>query len=100
MVWNITPHETAPVTHPCWSFTPERSIVPYAVPDALQCCVTLLCLEAFVFRLPGRLRVGDRHARGPISVPAKLVGPNSACRDCNCSGRSNRQKLASALVHA
>jgi hypothetical protein len=38
-------------------------------PDALQCCVALPRRKTLVFYLPGGLRVGDRHGRGPVPVP-------------------------------
>src|SRR5262245_24196045 len=100
MIWDITPHETAPVTHPGRPFAPERSIVADAVPDALQCCVALLRRKALVFDLPRGFGVGDRHGCGPVPVPSKFICAKSVCRDGCRARRGDRQKLASAFVHA
>src|SRR4029450_9763242 len=100
MIWDITPHETAPVAHPGRPFAPERRIVPYAVPDALQCCVALPRRKTLVFYLPGGLRVGDRHGGGPVPVPRKFICAKSVCREGGRARRSYRQKLTSTFVHA
>src|SRR5438128_1899363 len=86
MVRDVTPDETAPVTHPNRAFAPERAIVAHAMPDALQRCVALLSLEALVRDLKRRLRVGDRSLAGPVAVAAELI--RRRCQRCRCRGRS------------
>src|SRR5262245_3898213 len=100
MIWDITPHDTAPVAHPGRPFAPERSIVPYAVPDALQRCVALLRGKALVFHLPGGLRVGDRHGGGPVPIPAKFICAKCVCRNGSRARCSYCKKLSSAFIHA
>src|SRR5262245_7361882 len=100
MIWDITPDQAAPVTHPSRPFAPQRSIVAYAVPDTLQCCVALPRRKALILHLPGRLGVGDRHGGGPIPITREFICAKSVCRDGGCARRSYRQKLTSALVHA
>src|SRR5262249_34590012 len=99
MIWDITPHQTAPITHPSRPFAPERSIVPYTVPNTLECCVALLRREALIFHLPGGFGIGDRHGGGPVPVAPKLICAKSVCREGRRARCNYRQKFASALVH-
>src|SRR5262245_55954557 len=41
MIRDVTPDQAAPITHPHGALTPERTVVPHAVPDALQRSVAL-----------------------------------------------------------
>src|SRR5262245_45706913 len=100
MIWDITPYQAAPVTHPSGPFAPQRSIVAYAVPDTLQCCVALPGRKALILHLPGRLGVGDRHGGGPIPIAREFICAKSVCRDGGCARRSYPPTLTSALVHA